>query len=1188
MDEASVIISSFIAADEPRDESLRLSLQELSGDAFSATICVGPADAEAPVLFQIFFDQTWTPLFIMSDSSKLAEWVLIIGRTLESTPEAQTLGGLLPRIAKSLAAHLAPPTPSKAVEEVEESTYTPEQVEREIRQWSRSHPRMRLALNRVDRDDHLALFSLGHIKFQLYFKSNWNPLFFSTENAELNQHLQMANMLLSTQGFLKKTPIASKPAVASEPAVEKPVEEKKIEEVVESSNAMSVDPPADPSGEKKEEDATEKKEEEATEKTEEAATEEEVQKIASVPVPAAPVVVEEIGLARIFDLIMEGYKSQFDFDLEGDDLDDEDDAEEDETGENGEVGVQAPEEPVEPTEEEWANKVLPGVRRYMRREAMAPYLMDEWVRRLEQAKKNQSVGRALAMIRDELISGSAIPASLRPFIPRRAYGFHSFDSPSFDANHRSNNSSEDVKAFLSAQWSKLSRRILPETGFYARPLKGDTLHWTVELFGFDSNSPLGVTLMQLALQHHKFDEKSTAPAALAPQTDEDGESDDSASAPSLSTYYKPQKKVEAVNIVIEILFPDTFDDESLPFFRVIRPTLVDLPEDFFENVFKTFKPKPKPVTPAPTTSSSAPKPTDSTEGVIDLAQSTSSSGADVPTLTSYYADLATSAGSGGGASVPSVGDSIPVVGASQETAADSSTQSTDTTATGAVSESESEKKKSAWNKDSFDLFDFISDLRLCLMTQQPKVDMNSALTGYQTTGFWKRFRCISAVMAEEDKIEGTGKVCLPASCLELIYGNRASMHLSASGNFAPMTFELCGIESKVQTYCGVLEFTAQEGTVVVPSWMFQMLHFQEGETVMLRQISLPPGDFVKLQPLTDSHQVEGINPKTLLEWHLRSFVALVKGEILPIFAHGHTFKFSVLDVRPGHAIAITDRDITVEFVDPLESTESSSSSPSKNPPGGFAPHHGVNSPMVPASAAPAAKSPLRTGHMDADSGEVVDGKKCDNCRHVIPHAAYLTHSMRCPRMNYFCEGCQVAVPKADKENHDATVHAPAECGRCHEKMEVRHMAHHAQNTCKARIVQCAYCELNMPAESKDSHEQACGARTVKCQDCNVRVAVRFLEEHRASGCVKKEEPRRYGSPGGRNGGSTSTSSYSGAGPATGLFVCETCKAPIESFDELQVHMLTVHYEDSAVAEAVNAMDITPPAAAEESAKPAEE
>lgn len=62
MEEANAIISSFIAADEPRDESVVLNLKALSETEFSATLGVGPATADPPISFQIFFDQSWNPI----------------------------------------------------------------------------------------------------------------------------------------------------------------------------------------------------------------------------------------------------------------------------------------------------------------------------------------------------------------------------------------------------------------------------------------------------------------------------------------------------------------------------------------------------------------------------------------------------------------------------------------------------------------------------------------------------------------------------------------------------------------------------------------------------------------------------------------------------------------------------------------------------------------------------------------------------------------------------------------------------------------------------------------------------------------------------------------------------------------------------------------------------------------------
>lgn len=1005
---------------------------------------------------------------------------------------------------------------------------------------------MRLTLTRVDRNDHIALFTLGHIRFQLYFKSNWQPLFFATENTDLNQLLNMANVLLSTHGYLKQK------------APSKPKEPKVVETNDEANMDVDGAKPAEPqvttpdSNESGSEDASEakvpelKREDSAMDVETKPPSDETGETSAAIPSPPAlPTSIEspedsesevEIGLGRVFDIIMEGYKAQFHF--EEDDLEDTDfEEDDDDAAEEGDEAAAA-EDPRDPTDEEWTTIVIPAIRRFARRESMAPYLMEEWVRRANQTRGTTGAMAALTMLRDELINGGTIPRSLRPFIPRHAFGFHAGATSAQQQK-------AEVREFLKLQWQECGRRLTPTTGFYARPYKGDEFHWVISFFDFEG-TPLGESLMQLALQHHSFSD-------ARPITDVDlGLGPPVVDA---STYTAPPRRVEAAKITIEMLFPDSFEDEDAsPVFRLIRPTLPDLPVDFFDKVFETFQPKPK--GPAPLTESA------------EAAKA----------APSYYASLLASSGAVSVTSnvsdEASSTESKPISSTSTSTGAESEAASTTPSETAAsAAEPASTGSGNVWRDRKFNLFDFLVDVRMCLSNSNPKVDMNSAMTGYQTTGFWKRFRCISAIMAEEEKIEGTGKVCLPASCLELIYGGMGSQSfsLSQSGNLSPMTFELFGIDSKVQTYCGVLEFTAQEGTVVIPSWMISHLNFQEGESVMMRKITLPPGDFVKLQPHTDSYAVEGINPKTLLEWRLRDFVALTKGEVLPIISHGHTFKFSVLEVRPGHSIAITDRDITVEFVDPIETSETASAAPA-------AAHKDAEA--VPAKET---KAPLRTGH--ATTEEVVEGgKKCDNCRHMIPEASYLTHSMRCPRMNYFCEACQVAVPKADKEAHDASMHMMIECGRCRAKLERRELPNHSDNLCPARIVKCSFCELNMPASSKDSHEQQCGARTMKCPDCGVRVSMRFLDEHKTSGCTKKEEPRRYDSPTRSSGTSGSPGATPAFNPNAQIFVCETCKAPIDSFDELQVHMLTVHYADAA-------MDVVDPVVDEQpaaDAKPTEE
>lgn len=50
-----------------------------------------------------------------------------------------------------------------------------------------------------------------------------------------------------------------------------------------------------------------------------------------------------------------------------------------------------------------------------------------------------------------------------------------------------------------------------------------------------------------------------------------------------------------------------------------------------------------------------------------------------------------------------------------------------------------------------------------------------------------------------------------------------------------------------ETYCGVLEFTAEEGRVYMPAWMIRQLDCED-KIVTVYSTEMPTGTFVKLQP----------------------------------------------------------------------------------------------------------------------------------------------------------------------------------------------------------------------------------------------------------------------------------------------------------------------------------------------------
>lgn len=64
------------------------------------------------------------------------------------------------------------------------------------------------------------------------------------------------------------------------------------------------------------------------------------------------------------------------------------------------------------------------------------------------------------------------------------------------------------------------------------------------------------------------------------------------------------------------------------------------------------------------------------------------------------------------------------------------------------------------------------------------------------------------------------------------------------------------------SHVGVQEFSAEEGMCFMPYWLMRRLGINEGDVAQIENVSLPKGQFVKLQP----HQLGFLdlaNPKVV-------------------------------------------------------------------------------------------------------------------------------------------------------------------------------------------------------------------------------------------------------------------------------------------------------------------------------------
>ena len=194
-----------------------------------------------------------------------------------------------------------------------------------------------------------------------------------------------------------------------------------------------------------------------------------------------------------------------------------------------------------------------------------------------------------------------------------------------------------------------------------------------------------------------------------------------------------------------------------------------------------------------------------------------------------------------------------------------------------------------------------------------------------------------------------------------------------------MLFRLTSDSKGTMTHCGVLEFTAEEGSCYIPFWMMQNLLIEEGTVITVTNVSLPKATFVKLQPQHVDF-LEVSNPRAVLEYALRNFSCVTKGDVICVPHNNKNYHFELKEVQPQDAACIIETDCNVDFDAPVGYKEPTNLKP---PPssassslGGFPESRTSQCPSPTASSASAVSS--APGADDEDSKprgiRIVEGK----------------------------------------------------------------------------------------------------------------------------------------------------------------------------------------------------------------------
>ena len=97
------------------------------------------------------------------------------------------------------------------------------------------------------------------------------------------------------------------------------------------------------------------------------------------------------------------------------------------------------------------------------------------------------------------------------------------------------------------------------------------------------------------------------------------------------------------------------------------------------------------------------------------------------------------------------------------------------------------------------------------------------------------------------------------------------------------------------------------------------LLLEEGSLVRVKNVTLPLGKFVKLQPQSVDF-LDISDPKAVLEKAISNFSALTKGDIITIKYNSRLYDIFIMETKPESApggISVIETDLEVDFAPPV-------------------------------------------------------------------------------------------------------------------------------------------------------------------------------------------------------------------------------------------------------------------------------
>uniref|UniRef100_A0A0K0ES12 Ubiquitin fusion degradation protein 1 homolog n=1 Tax=Strongyloides stercoralis TaxID=6248 RepID=A0A0K0ES12_STRER len=204
--------------------------------------------------------------------------------------------------------------------------------------------------------------------------------------------------------------------------------------------------------------------------------------------------------------------------------------------------------------------------------------------------------------------------------------------------------------------------------------------------------------------------------------------------------------------------------------------------------------------------------------------------------------------------------------------------------------------------------------------------------GFPTLPYKSQLRCFSMIYyanADHDKIANLnfgGKILLPSSTLD---------YLMRSNIEYPMMFKLLNTNDEIQraTHCGVLEFSAEEGKVYLPSWMMEQLLVNDGDLISVEYVQLPKATYAKLQPQSVDF-LDITDPRAVLETELAKFCCFTINDLITFRYNDTDYSVKVVKLEPANAVSVIECDLNVDFAPPVGYQEEESEKKSTEMPEG--------------------------------------------------------------------------------------------------------------------------------------------------------------------------------------------------------------------------------------------------------------